>query len=208
MIYLIDDIDATIDRILSDSSLSEAGLGKRKVMKTLKSFKGDEIATSVFLKKYALKDEEGKIIEFTLEEAKDRWAKAILEGEEILKGDKKEEYFRELYDYVLPAGRQMYALGNTFVPKVTYSNCYVTKIEEDSIEGIYDAAKRCAKTYSYGGGIGLCIGELRPSKSKVSNSAGQSTGAVSFMDLFSHTTGLIGQCIAKGERVFRHQHNP
>jgi ribonucleoside-diphosphate reductase alpha chain len=200
LIYLNDSLESTVDRILADNELQGCGLGKRKITRTLKSFQGDEIACSVFLKKYALREEEGKIIEFTLDEAKDRWAEHVASAEKEFPrtGRKRKEYFRELYEYFLPAGRQMFALGNKYVKKATLTNCYVTKIEEDSIEGIYDAAKRIARTYSYGGGIGLCIGELRPARATVSNSARFSTGAVSFMELYSMTTGLIGQ---KGRRA-------
>jgi len=195
LIYLNDDIDDVVERILSYNELKNCGLGKRKVTRCLKSFQGDELACAAFLKKYALRDEDNEILEFTLDEAKERWATAISEAERLFDGRRAKpyEHFRELYDYLLPAGRQMYALGNEYVDKATYTNCYVTKIEEDSLEGIFDAAKKLAKTYSYGGGIGLCIGELRPADSKVSNSAKFSTGAASFMELYSITTGLIGQ---------------
>jgi ribonucleoside-diphosphate reductase alpha chain len=192
LIYLNDNIDGVINRILHDKELSNSGLTKEKVLKTLESFQGDEIACSVFYKKYALKDNDDKIIELTLDESKDRWANAII-GAETFEAKKDFDYFRELYDYMLPAGRQMYALGNEFVPKASYTNCYVLGIEDDSIEGIYNTAKDMAKTYSYGGGVGICIGNLRPKGAKVSNSAKYSTGAVSFMELFSNTTGVIGQ---------------
>lgn len=200
LIYLSDDVNAVVDRILNDKELKDCGLTKEKVLRTLKSFGGDEIACSVFYKKYALKDDNNNILELTLNESKDRWAKAIVEAEtfEVTKGF---DYFRELYDYMLPAGRQMYALGNKYVPKATYTNCYVLGLDDDSIEGIYETAKNMAKTYSYGGGVGICIGNLRPLGAKVSNSAKVSTGAVSFMELYSNTTGVIGQCIAKGEKV-------
>lgn len=191
--YSNDDIDLVVERILSDSELHSCGLGKRKVMRCLKSFQGDEIATAVFLKKYALRDDNNNIVEFTLEEAKDRWAQAISEIENSFGSSIDTSYFRELYDFFLPAGRQMYALGNPYVPNATFSNCYVVDLEDDSIEGIFDAAKKMAKTFSYGGGVGLSIGKLRPKNAKVSNSAKFSTGAVSFMELFSTTASLIGQ---------------
>lgn len=131
LIYLNDDIDSTVERILSDEELERCGLGKRKVLRTLKSFQGDEIATSVFLKKYALRDDDNKVIEFTLDEAKDRWSKTIASAEPMFNNDKREDvfpdtfvnYFRELYEYLLPAGRQMYALGNSSVSNATYTNC-------------------------------------------------------------------------------------
>jgi ribonucleoside-diphosphate reductase alpha chain len=50
-----------------------------------------------------------------------------------------------------------------------------------------------AKTYAYGGGVGTNISTLRPKGSPVSNSAKESTGAVSFMNLASVTTDTIGQ---------------
>ena len=77
--------------------------------------------------------------------------------------------------------------------KCTYSNCYVIAPPEDSIEGIFKAAAEVGRTYSYGGGVGLSIGNLRPKNSKVNNSARATTGAVSFMDLYDLTTKLIGQ---------------
>lgn len=197
LIYLNDDLDTTVERILQDDELQGCGLGKRKVARALKSFYGDEIAASVFLKKYALRDADNQIIEFTLDEAKDRWAGAVAGVENLQDISFAFNYFRELYEYMLPAGRQMFALGNDYV-RATYSNCYVTKIQEDSIEGIFGAAQKMARTFSYGGGVGLCIGELRPADSKVSNSARFSTGAASFMELYSMTTNLIGQCGRRG----------
>ncbi|MCR8744783.1 adenosylcobalamin-dependent ribonucleoside-diphosphate reductase [Romboutsia lituseburensis] len=77
--------------------------------------------------------------------------------------------------------------------KVTYSNCYVLQPPNDNIESIFDTAKYLARTFSYGGGVGIDISNLRPRGSKVHNSAKTTTGAVSFMDLYSMTTGLIGQ---------------
>lgn len=77
--------------------------------------------------------------------------------------------------------------------KVTYSNCYVLPPPEDNIESIYDTAKELARTFSYGGGVGIDISNLAPKGAKVHNTAKQTSGAVSFMDLYSATTGLIGQ---------------
>lgn len=72
-------------------------------------------------------------------------------------------------------------------------NCFVITPPEDNIESIFDTAKKMARTYSYGGGCGTSLEKLRPRRSKVNNSAKETTGAVSFMDLYSMTTGLIGQ---------------
>lgn len=77
--------------------------------------------------------------------------------------------------------------------KVTLSNCYVVEPPEDNIESIFDCAKKLARTFSYGGGCGIDIGKLRPRNAKVNNAARHTTGSVSFMDLYSQVTELIGQ---------------
>lgn len=77
--------------------------------------------------------------------------------------------------------------------KVTYSNCYVLQPPEDNLASIFETAKKLARTFSYGGGVGIDISKLRPANALVHNSAKTTTGSVSFMDLYSMTTGLIGQ---------------
>ena len=72
-------------------------------------------------------------------------------------------------------------------------NCYVMSPPEDSIESIFDCAKKLARTYSYGGGCGIDISKLAPRGAKVNNTAKETSGSVSFMDLYSLVTELIGQ---------------
>lgn len=99
---------------------------------------------------------------------------------------------------VMPAGRVLAGRGlDKYGRKVTLSNCYVMPKVEDNIESIFDTAKYLARTYSYGGGAGLTLSKLRPKGAKVNNAASTTTGAVSFMDLYSLVTGLIGM---KGRR--------
>ena len=61
------------------------------------------------------------------------------------------------------------------------------------MEGIFEAQKKLARTYSYRGGSGIDITILRPSGDPVNNAAVTSSGAVSFMPLFSELTNTIGQ---------------
>ena len=77
--------------------------------------------------------------------------------------------------------------------KVTYSNCYVIAPPEDEIESIFDCAKKLARTYSYGGGCGIDISTLSPRGARINNAAKETSGAVSFMELYSLVTALIGQ---------------
>lgn len=77
--------------------------------------------------------------------------------------------------------------------KITLSNCYVIEPPKDEIESIFDCAKKLARTYSYGGGCGIDISNLSPKGAHINNAARETTGAVSFMDLYSLVTDLIGQ---------------
>ena len=82
--------------------------------------------------------------------------------------------------------------------KISMSNCYVLTPPEDNIESIFKCASQMAKTYSRGGGCGVDIGKLAPKGAKIHNAANETSGAVSFMDLYSMVTGLIGQAGRRG----------
>ena len=77
--------------------------------------------------------------------------------------------------------------------KISLSNCYVITPPEDNIESIFECATKLARTYSYGGGCGIDIGKLAPKGALIHNAAKETSGAVSFMGLYSTVTGLIGQ---------------
>ena len=123
-------------------------------------------------------------------ESFEKWLDRVSNGDEDVKQlivDKK----------FLFGGRILASRGVTY-RKVTYSNCYVLPQVEDSIEGIYDTAKHLARTFSYGGGVGIDISNLRPKGSPVNNAAKTTSGAVSFMDTFSQVSSVIGQAGRRG----------
>lgn len=98
----------------------------------------------------------------------------------------------------IPGGRIIANRGLTnYGLKVTYSNCYVDSAPEDNIESIYNTCSRLARTFSYGGGIGIDISKLAPAGAKVNNTARNSTGAISFVNTFSEVAETIGM---KGRR--------
>ena len=114
----------------------------------------------------------------------DEWLDRVSGGNQAIRELIKEKKF-------LFGGR---ILANRNIPgNKTYSNCYVIEPPKDNLESIFDAAKKLARTFSYGGGCGIDIGKLCPKDAKVNNTAKKSSGAVSFMDLYNLTTGLIGQ---------------
>ena len=140
----------------------------------------DELQQSIWTNKYQYNNE-----------SFDEWINRVSGGNEKIGQLIRDRKF-------LFAGR---ILANRGLPKdginVTYSNCYVLQPPQDNIESIFDTAKYIARTFSYGGGVGIDISNLRPKGAKVHNAAKTTTGAVSFMDLYSMATGLIGQ---KGRR--------
>ncbi|MGC8923831.1 MAG: adenosylcobalamin-dependent ribonucleoside-diphosphate reductase [Candidatus Micrarchaeia archaeon] len=161
---------------------------------------GSELATNIYKKKYYLKNIDGRHIEFKPEDVFLRIASFVSSVEKNEKDAEKWavafyiDLFNSLY---IPGGRVLAGAGDLYRLK-TLANCFATIIREDSIEAIYGAAYEAARTYSYGGGIGIDISCLRPKDAVVHNAADNSTGAVSFMDLYSLTTGLIGQSGRRG----------
>ncbi len=165
--------------------------------KTLEFFGNDELKARVFYEKYALKDVNGNIIEELPTQMWARVAKALASVEKEKKEQVEKEFYWLLEDFkFVPGGRILFAAGTE--RKSSLLNCYYIPLKEDSIEGIFDTAKEMARTYSFGGGVGIDISILRPKNSLVNNAAIKSTGSVSFMSLFSLTTSLIGQSGRRG----------
>src|SRR3989454_3368 len=166
---------------------------------TLDYFGGDDLRAHVFFDKYALRDPEGRILETTPPQMWRRIAREIasVEPTAARQADWEEKFYWLLDDFrFIPGGRIMHGAGNP--KRVTLLNCYVLPVHDDSIESIFEWMKEAARTYSLGGGVGTDISVLRPRGAPVNNAARSSTGSVSFMELFSLTTGTIGQSGRRG----------
>lgn len=122
----------------------------------------------------------------------DEWVNRVSGGNSEIANLIKEKKF--LFGGRILANRGLENKGR----KISLSNCYVIEPPEDNIESIFDCAKKLARTYSYGGGCGVDISKLSPRGAKVNNAAKETTGSVSFMDLYSMVTGLIGQAGRRG----------
>ncbi len=160
----------------------------------------NELADNIYRNKYYVKDLNGDCIEHRPEHVFGRLASFI--GTVETTAEKQDLWTKRFYNilyngYFVPGGRVIAGAGDLYRTK-SLANCFVSLIQKDNIESIYQAAYECARTYSYGGGIGVDISSLRPRDSVVHNAADKSTGAVSFMELYSLTTGLIGQSGRRG----------
>lgn len=122
----------------------------------------------------------------------DEWINRVSGGNSEIANLIKEKKF--LFGGRILANRGLENKGR----KISLSNCYVIEPPEDNIESIFDCAKKLARTYSRGGGCGVDISKLAPKGARVNNAAKETTGSVSFMDLYSMVTGLIGQAGRRG----------
>lgn len=182
--------------------------------KSIEYFDGDELAASTWANKYAMKDGDGNFLEQTPEDMHLRMAREFgrmevkyrdgvsLNGNfkylstygqerEFLSEEKIMELFRK-FRYIVPQGSVMSSLGNPHVI-ASLSNCIVLPEIYDSYGGIFYTDQQLAQLFKRRCGVGIDISTLRPSGMHVSNAAGTTTGAVSFMDRFSNTTREVAQ---------------
>jgi len=164
---------------------------------TLEYFKGDQLATNVFLTKYALKNKENNILEKTPSDMHMRLAKEFARmenkfgGQQALSVEEIHQHFKD-FQYVVPQGSPMMGIGNDHV-NVSLSNCVVVQSPQDSMSSIIDAGKDLANLFKRRCGVGLDISNLRPENTPVNNSAGTTTGAWSFADFYSYVCRMVGQ---------------
>lgn len=172
---------------------------------SLAYFNNDDLATTVFVTKYALRDnniisvkngdEPRQFVETTPADMHDRLAREFAIKDAAYPNPKPFEVFRwalDKFNYIVPQGGPMYGIGNPFV-KVSISNCVVADYPKDNISGIMDSGKDLANLFKRRAGVGMSLDTLRPEGTAVSNSAGTSTGAWSFANYFSEVCRMIGQ---------------
>ena len=84
-------------------------------------------------------------------------------------------------------------LFNAGTPRPQLSSCYLIAMENDSIDGIFDTLKDCAKISKHAGGIGLHIHNIRASGSHIRGTNGASNGIVPMLRVFNNTARYIDQ---------------
>jgi len=177
-------------------------------------FNGDELAGTTWMNKYAMKDYEGNFVEKNPDDMHKRMAKEFgrIEADYKLKynlngsakflskyGQEREDLteakvyslFKE-FGYIIPQGSVMSSLGNHY-KLASLSNCIVVPELHDSYGGVFYTDQQLAQLFKRRCGVGVDISNLRPAGSSVSNAAGSTSGAVSFMNRFSHTTREVAQ---------------
>ena len=172
-------------------------------------FNGDEMASNVWLGKYAEKGEtspdqmhrrmakEFARVEFEFitkqevngaqnlsKRGQELWEKRM----KMTLSDIEEEYYNLFkgFKYIVPQGSVMSTLGTDVIASL--SNCYVVASPYDSYSGIHKTDGDLIFYYKRRGGVGVDISKLRPVNTATNNTARTTTGAVSFMRRFSNTT--------------------
>jgi len=84
-------------------------------------------------------------------------------------------------------------LFNAGTPKPQMSSCFLLTMKEDSIEGIYDTLKQCARISQSAGGIGLSIHDIRAKGSYIKGTNGMSNGIVPMLKVFNDTARYVDQ---------------
>jgi len=84
-------------------------------------------------------------------------------------------------------------LFNAGTPKPQLSSCFLLTVKDDSIDGIYDTLKQCAKISQSAGGIGLSIHNVRAKGSYIRGTNGVSNGIVPMLRNFDMTARYVDQ---------------
>lgn len=84
-------------------------------------------------------------------------------------------------------------LFNGGTVKNQLSSCYLIASREDSIEGIFDTMKQCARVSKFAGGIGLSVSNIRASGSYIAGTNGVSNGLVPMLQCFNSISRYVDQ---------------
>lgn len=165
---------------------------------SMKYFNGDEMAATVWVNKYALKDSAGNLYEVSPEDMHKRIAREISRVESKYKNSAfTEEQLFDLLDkfkYIIPQGSPMAGIGND-MQYVSLSNCFVigNNGPGDSYGSIMKTDQEQVQLMKRRGGVGHDLSKIRPAGSPVENSALTSTGVVPFMERYSNSTREVAQ---------------
>ena len=158
--------------------------------KTTRNVSYQSASLDIWDSKYRLKDHKGNPVDKNVDDTYKRVAKALAEIETGKAKQKhwEKKFLEALRHGALPAGRIMAnAGGNAYKPETSTINCTVSGVIEDSMDGILTKNKEAGLTLKAGCGIGYEFSSLRPKGSYVSGAGAQTSGPLSFMDIFDKT---------------------
>jgi len=84
-------------------------------------------------------------------------------------------------------------LFNAGTPRPQMSSCFLLAMKDDSIDGIFNTLKDCAKISKYAGGIGVSVHNIRAKDSYISGTNGVSNGLVPMLQVYNDTARYVDQ---------------
>lgn len=189
--------------IVKDSNERQVFSREQVEESTLKYFGGDQLATTVWIDKYSLKNkinEGGKerveYHELNPDMMQRRIAKEFARIEAKYPEPMDEEEIYQLlkeFKYIIPQGSPMAGIGNPFV-NTSISNCFLIGNHPDSYGGIMAADEEQVQLMKRRGGVGQDLSHLRPSGAQAGNTPlGESCGMTLYMDRYSNSTREVQQ---------------
>lgn len=163
-------------------------------------FKGDDLAADVFVNKYALRDNEGKILEATPDQLHRRAAKELARIESKYSNALSEDdIYNRLKNFseIVLQGSPMSAIGNPYQLQ-SLSNCFVVPAPFDSYAGILKTDQEEVQIAKRRGGIGFDISTIRPKGLPTRNAAKTTDGIAVFMERYSNTCREVAQSGRRG----------
>lgn len=134
--------------------------------------------------KYRLKDGD-KALDLTVDDTWERVAEALASVETTDKELHRKNFIWALQNGAIPAGRIVSNAGaHEYKPATSTINCTVSGTIVDSMQGILEANLEAGLTLKAGCGIGYEFSTLRPRGAMVRGAGAQTSGPLSFMDIF------------------------
>ena len=153
------------------------------------------ISRMIWESKYALKKDDGSLVDLCIEDSWRRVARAAARAEKKTEWKKwRKRFYEAMEDFAfLPGGRILAGAGADTEQgrKLTLFNCFVMNRIEDNISAIFETLREGALTMQQGGGIGLDFSTLRPAGALVRGVGADAAGPVSFMRVFDAMCGTI-----------------
>ncbi len=150
-----------------------------------------EAGQRVFEARYAVRDDQGNIIE-TFDQAVERLARAATSAEKENRVFWQEKFSSIMGDLLFIPSTPIWAnIGKPDRPWQP-SACFVLAVE-DSLQSTYETLLATALVFKFGGGVGYNFSSIRPRGSLVRSTKGGASGVVELIKLYNASSDMIMQ---------------
>lgn len=150
-----------------------------------------EAGQRVFDARYAMRDDQGHIIE-TFDQAVERLARAAASAEKENQISWQEKFSSIIGDLLFIPSTPIWAnIGKPDRPWQP-SACFVLAVE-DSLQSMYETLLTTALVFKSGGGVGYNFSTIRPRGSLVRSTKGRASGVVELIKLYNASSDMVMQ---------------